>query len=536
MRFRAAFWFSLVCGCLAIAAGIAGCTGGNLPSGDDTQTLIYSRGTDADTLDPLDTSLGETVAVLVNVYDTLVTYDDKTLDLVPSLAERWESSEDGRTWTFHLREGVQFHDGTPLDAEAVVFNFRRLLEDDFPHAYGAKRPYLPNFEMIESVEAVGPREVRFSLRAPSAVFLNNLAMFPASIVSPTAVKLYKQDIGIHPVGTGPFRLDSWERDQRLILRAFDDHWRGRPKLERIVFIPVAENAIRAQQLKRREAHITDNLPPAEMDALEKTEGIRVQSQQGLNVGYLTFQMEKPPLDQPKVRQAIWHAIDKQRLIDVAYSGHGQTAVSLVPPAMWGHNDNLQDRAYDPELARRMLQEAASEFGFSLPLKLNLYFMKQPRPYMQQPRQIAVFLRDALQPVGIELSLVPNDYRQHFQRLSAGEHDLGLAGWTTDNADPDNFLFSLLDKTNINNDGGNNLSRYDSEEVHQLLTQAQSELDRTRREQLYLEAQQKIFDDAPVVPLVHTDVRIGERENVRGYYLHPSSLVRLRSTYLEGGTK
>ncbi|MCO6456173.1 MAG: ABC transporter substrate-binding protein [Pirellulaceae bacterium] len=444
--------------------------------------------------------------------------------------------DEGRTWTFRLRPGVLFHDGTTLDAEAVVFNFRRLLEDDFPHGYGAQRPYLPNFEMIESVEAVGPLEVRFRLKAPSAVFLNNLAMFPASIVSPSAVRTHQEALGVNPAGTGPFRLDAWERDQRIVLRAFDDHWRGRPQLDRVIFIPVAENSIRAQQLVRGEAHITDNLPPAELDALEGQSGLVIQEQQGLNVGYLTMQMERPPLDHLKVRLAIWHAIDKQRLIDVAYSGHGQTSVSLVPPAMWGHAEGLQDRQYDPQRSRELLAEVAAERNLTLPLRMNLFFMEQPRPYMQQPRQIAVFLRDALQQVGIEVKLVPNDYRQHFQRLSAGEHDLGLAGWTTDNVDPDNFLFSLLDKSNINDHGGNNLSRYASEEVHQLLLEAQRETDRGRREQLYRQAQQRIFDDAPIVPLVHTDVRIAQRAEVQGYYLHPSSLVRLRQASIGSGTR
>ena len=527
---------------VAATAMVSGCTGNSGVSGIESQTLIYSRGTDADTLDPLNTSLGETVKVLVNIYDTLVTYDDRTLDLVPSLAESWETSDDGLVWTFTIREGVKFHDGTSLDAEAVVFNFRRMLEDDFPHSYGAQRPYLPNFEMIESVEAVEAKEagklrqVRFTLKAPSAVFLNNLAMFPAGIASPTAIKTHKKAFGVNPVGTGPFRLDSWDRDQRLVLRAFPDHWRGAPRLNRVIFIPVAENAIRATQVVRGEAHITDNLPPSEIDALQEKPGIVIQQHQGLNVGYLTMQTEKPPLNIPEVRHAIWHAIDKQRLIDVAYAGHGQPAVNMVPPAMWGHHDDLQDRPYDPRRAKRLLEQAAAEHGLELPLKLELYFMKQPRPYMQQPRQIALFIRDALAPIGIDVQLVPNDFRQHFQRMSAGDHDLGLAGWTSDNADPDNFLFSLLDLTNINDNGGNNVSRYANQRVHELLVEAQTELDRPRRKALYREVQELIFNDAPVVPLVHTEVRIAQRDTVQDYLLHPSSLVRLRSAYLGNGAK
>ena len=506
-----------------VLLGSAGCRSRTAPS----DTLVYARGTDADSLDPLDTSLGESVKVISNVYDTLVTYDEQSLDLVPSLAESWEVADDRRVWTFSLREGVRFHDGTPLDAAAVVFNFERMLQTNHPHLYGARRPYQPHYTMIERVEAVDGHTVRFHLHAPSAVFLNNLAMFPASIVSPAAIKKYQRRIGEQPVGTGPFELDSWQRDQRLVLRRFEEHWRGAPRLERVIFIPVAENAIRAKQLLRGEIHMTDDLPPAEMDVLAESPEIEVLEQQGLNVGYLSVQMQKPPLNDPRVRQAIWHAIDKQRLVDVAYSGHAKTAVSLVPPNLWGHHNQLQDRAFAPERAKELLQEAADDLGLSLPVELDLYFMKQPRPYMQQPRQVAVFIRDALKPIGIDVNLIANDYRQHFQRLSAGEHDLGLAGWVSDNTDPDNFLFSLLDKTNIDDQGGNNLSRYESEEVHRLLQEGQAELAQERRAALYRQVQQIAFDDVPVIPLVHIDIQVAQREEVEGYYLHPTGLVRLR---------
>jgi peptide/nickel transport system substrate-binding protein len=323
----------------------------------------------------------------------------------------------------------------------------------------------------------------------------------------------------------------WQRGQQLVLAAFDDHWRGRPAVEHIVFLAVSESATRIDQLRRGEIHIADDLPPGELDALAKLPGIVTQQQLGMNVGYLTMQMEKPPLDNLKVRQAIWHAIDKQKLIQVAYSGYAQPAVTMVPPTMWGHHAGIEVRPHDPVLAHKLLNEAAVESEFSLPLKLKLAVMSQPRPYMQQPLQTAAFIKDALAAAGIEITVEPRHVNQHFAHLMAGRHELGLAGWSSDNNDPDNFLYSLLDEDNIG-EHGNNLSRYRNHEVHQLLLAAQRELDSDRRLPMYERAQELIFADAPVVPLVHTTVRIAQSARLKGYRLHPSSMVWLRGAYFE----
>ncbi len=510
---------------------LAGCGPGGGSTSPDT--LIYSRGTDADTLDPLDTTLGETVTVLVNLYDTLVTYDDETLEIVPSLAEKWEVSEDKLTWVFHIRPGVKFHDGTVCDAAAIEFNLRRFLDPEPEFLLGVGRPYREAFDRVASVKAVEENRLEITLTEPDVFLLENLAMFPAGVVSPKSIREAKSkaDLAVRGIGTGPFKLESWSRDERLVLAANPDHWRGPPGVSRVVFLPVPENAVRAQQIVRGEAHITDNLPPTEIAAIEDKPGVAVQRQVGMNVGYLTTQLEKPPLDQLKVREAIWRSIDKQRRVDTAYSGPGRTAVSIVPPTVPGWDADLVDRTYDPAEAKRLLEEAAAEQGFTLPLKLNLFFMKQPRPYMQQPQQIAVFLRDALAPIGIELTLVLRASQQHFQRLSRGEHDLALAGWSSDNGTADNFLHSLLDEANISDDGGNNVSRWRNSRFHDLLVAARSELDEAKRNELYRQAQQLAFSEAPVIPLVHTNVQIALRDQVEGYKLHPSSLVRLRGAKL-----
>jgi peptide/nickel transport system substrate-binding protein len=318
---------------LLVIAG-CGCTGsGSPPSG--TSTLIYAQPEDPKTLDPINTDIAEAVHVITNLFDTLVTYHDETTELVPALAERWETSDDGLAWTFHLRPGVNFHDGTPLNSEAVEVSLARLIEPQHPLAFDKARPYQPSYNMIAAIETPDEQTVVLRLKHPSAILLANLAMFPASIVSPAALEQHRAGFAEHPVGTGPFRFVKWRRNQQLVCAANDDYYAGRPQIDNLVWVPVKENATRVQRLARSEVHVAENLTPAELDSLAGNPRLIVAEQVGMNVAYLTMQMEKPPLDNLKVRQAIYMALDKQLLIKVGYGGHAEPAVTVVPPSMWG---------------------------------------------------------------------------------------------------------------------------------------------------------------------------------------------------------
>lgn len=493
--------------------------------------LLYGQAEDPATLDPINTDVAEAVHVMTNVYDTLVTYDDRTTDVVPALAESWTTSEDGKTWTFKLRPNVKFHNGDDFDSAAVKLTFERLLADEHPLVFDPARPYKPAYEMIDRIETPDPLTVVFHLKQPSAIFLANLCMFPASIVSPRGLEENKAQFAERPVGTGPFKVVKWQRDQQLLLEAFPEHWRGAPKVARLVFVPIKEGATRAQRLERGEIHVAESLPPTELDRLAKSPNVAVDEQVGMNVAYLTLQTEKPPLNHRKVREAIAMAIDKKKLIEVGYAGHAQPAVSMVPPSMWGHNDQLKDHEYDPEKARDLLAEAADEHGFTLPLRLNLSIMNQARPYLPQPLPTAGFLRDSLREIGIELNIVGRDVNQHFEHLERGEHQIALAGWNSDNSDPDNFLYTLLDPDNIA-ERGNNLSRWRNDRFHELMLAGRQETDLEKRLPIYLEAQQIVVDEVPVIPLVHTNLRTAMSSNLKGYELHPTGLVRLRGAHFE----
>lgn len=528
------FVTAFVVGCKPTASnGPAGNTGSqsNGATKAARKTLIYARGTDANTLDPIHTDVGDTVKVIVNLYDTLISYDDETPEIVPALATSWTTSDDGLQWTFKLREGVTFHDGSAFDASAVVFSFERLIQPDHPHGqYENAVPYRSSFSMIDSIEALGPHEVRFNLKHPSAVFFNNLAMFPASIVSPEAVKKHGKKFNENPSGTGPFKLSKWQREQSVAMAAFDEHWRGRPKVDFAVFLRVKESTTRVDQLKRGEAHIADELPPAELDALAKLPEIVVQEQVAMNVAYLAMHTAKPPLDNVKVRQAIATAIDKKELIRVCYGGYAEPAVTVVPRVMWGADLELADRTCDVEAAKTLLAEGLAEAGVEGPLKLVLATMAQPRPYMQRPLDTAAFIKDSLAKIGIVVTVEPRDVNQHIDHLQKGRHQICLVGWSSDNTDPDNFLYSLLDSDNIAT--GNNLSHWRNERAHTLMIDAQRELDSTKRAEMYREVQRLAFEETPVVPLVHSAIRAAQRKNVKGYKLHPTNLIRLRLAELQ----
>lgn len=536
--------------CLSLFAAallvLVGC-GGRANSVGNRDALIYAQSDDPKTLDPINTDIAEAVHVITNVFDTLVTYDDVTTDIVPSLAESWKTSDDGLTWTFKLRPGVQFHDGTVCNAAAVKLTFDRLLVPlgetppaengkksgllAHPHIYDAARPYQSAYNMIEAVETPDDVTVVFKLKHPSAIFLNNLAMFPASISSPAGLEEFGRNFAEHPVGTGPFKFVKWSRGQQLVLERFDGHWRGPAKIKTLIVVPVQENATRMQRLERGEIHIAEGLSPAELDVLSKNDKLIVQSHEAMNVAYLTMNVEKSPLGNKKVREAIALAIDKPALLQVGYGGNAKVGVSMVPPTMWGHDTALQDRPFDVAKAKTLMEEAAKEEGWKLPIKLELSVMNQARIYLQQPLPMAKFLKDSLAPIGIELTIRGRDVSEHFRALMAGEHQLGLAGWNSDNNDPDNFLYSLVDQDNIS-EAGNNLSRFRSDKLHALLIAGQKEMDTEKRLKIYSDAQRLILEEVPVVPLAHTQIRTAHVKGLAGFQLHTTALVRFRHAHFE----
>lgn len=511
------------CGAPPQSAGEGGAGGGD--GGQPADTLVWGRGGDSVSLDPANVTDGESLKVTHQIFDTLVEFKEGSTEVEPWLATDWEVSDDGKVWTFQLRQGVTFHDGTPFNAEAVVFNFERWMNTDNPHRHEGE-----NFEyyaymfggfdeqsIIAKVEAVDEYTVRFTLREPLASFLQNLAMPCFAIASPEAIKKYGADFGRHPVGTGPYRFVEWIPDQQITLEAYDQWWgEPKPKVRRIVYRAIKDNSARLAELMAGTIDVMEDPNPADLATVD-TSQFEILYREANNVGYLALNNDKEPFDDVRVRRAIAHAINKQEIVEAFWGELGQVAKNPLPPAMWGYNDAIQDYAYDPEKAKQLLAEAGYPEGF----ETELWTMPVPRPYMPEPQKIAEAIQQDLAAVGIRAEIVTHEWDVYLEKTGNGEHPMALLGWIGDNGDPDNFLYVLLDKDNARTPGAGNISFYRSEEVHRLLIRAQRTPEQSVREQLYKEAQEIIHRDVPMIPLAHARSPIIVRKGVEG--LVPSPL-------------
>ena len=505
-----------------LAAALVGCP--SSPGGAKRATLTFGSGADAVTLDPADATDGESVKAIANLFDTLVRYKEGSTEVEPCLATAWSFSEDKLTWTFTLREGVTFHDGTPCDAEAVAFTFERQRDERHEFHQGEFVYWHDQFSVVKKVEAKDPRTVVFTLERPYVPFLANLAMFTASVVSPTQFRKLKESGGrfeAQPVGTGPFKLKEWRRGEALVLEAYDQHWAGRPALDRLVFRTIPDNTSRLNLLLKGDLDMVDGLNPSDVAALEGAQGVKLLREPGMNVAYLAMNTLKPPFDQPEVREAVALALDLDQVAKTLFEGLAVPAANMLPPMVPGHHAGLKPRAPDREKAKALLAEA----GVAAGTEVKLWTMTNPRPYMPQPDKLAQYVKGALKQVGLEVTIVPKEWASYLQEIQNGEHQMCFMGWIGDNGDADNFLYVLLDKENTTPGSASNYAFYRSDAVHELLVGARGEFDLARRAKLYEQAQELIHRDVPTVPLVHNENKVALRDRVTGFRLHPTGLLR-----------
>ena len=492
---------------LFIACGLAAflMTGCKPSDTSPTSTLIFARGADSQKLDPADVDDGESIKVLCNICEGLVRFKPGTAEVEPCLATSWTTSPDGLTYTFNLRQGVRFHDGTPLDANAAAFSFRRQMDKSHPaHLANANFAYWSAmYSMVKSVDALDSQTLRFQLNEPHAPFLANLAIFPAYLISP---KFIDQQ---HPVGTGPFRFVEWVPEEKIVLAANPDYWAGAPQIQQLIFKVIPDSATRFIQLQTGQIHAMDGLDPNDLPLIEKDKSLQLISAPGLNVCYLAFNCEKPPLTDKNLRRAIAGAINKPDLITAVYRGAGIVAKNPLPPFIAGHNDSIP--ATLPPVAPPKI---------TTPIKLHV--MTNPRPYLPNPIRAAELIKSDLEKIGVPVEIVPNEWGAHLSRTSHGEHEMALLGWVGDNGDADNFLYVLLDKDTATLGSALNICFWKNDAYHELMTQARRELDPAKRAALYRQAQEIIAEEAPMVPLAHAESMLACRANVTGVQLEINS--------------
>lgn len=519
---------------------------GTAPAADPKTggTLVFGRGGDSVGLDPAFETDGNSFMIADNVFDELVLYADESTDIVPGLATSWDISPDGLTYTFHLREGVMFHDGTPFNADAVVFSLGRMMKDkkvkffkkkwEFPKDQPPPEYWL-SMEMdaiIGSIEATDDHTVVFKLNRPEAPFIANMGMDFAAIVSPTAVTKFGPDFKSNPVGTGPFKFVKWVKDDRIILEANPDYWAGRPYLDKTIFRVIPDNSVRFLELKTGNIDICQFPNPEDIDLAKKDPAMKLVSQPGMNIGYVSFNHTKPLWQDKRVRQAIAYAINKQAIVDNIYYGLGQVAKNTIPPTMWSYNDDIQDYRYDPAQAKHLLAQAkfSDELKKAGQTKITLWSMPVPRPYNPNGMKVGEAIQADLKKVGIDVELVTFEWGTYLkkQRTQDPSMDLFQLGWTGDNGDPDNFLAVLLDglaDPNIR-------TQWKNEDYHNTIQQAKQASSKEERIKLYRHAQELIHEQVPLINVAHSLVVWPMQTRVQNFKLHPTASVRLHKVWVQ----
>ncbi|MDY7224119.1 ABC transporter substrate-binding protein [Halalkalibacterium halodurans] len=494
----------------------------------EDQTLIFARGGDSVSLDYASVTDGESSRVTKQIFETLIEFERDSFEIGPGLAHSWDMSEDGLRYTFYLEEGVTFHDGTPFNAEAVKVNFERWADPDHPYAfvdegynYSVYGTQFGGFKgdpghVIEEINVVNEYEIEFVLSEPLGSFLQNMGMSYFAMTSPAAFEEYGAAINENPVGTGPFKFVSWTRDDSIVLEKNEEYWKeGLPKLDKIIFQVIPDNSARLTALRSGQIDIMDGLNPDDVAQVEGDDSIVLFERATNNIGYLGFHVEKEPFDDPLVRQAINHAIDKDSLITALYNRLAEPAKNPVPPGYLGYNEAIDPYAYDPERARELLAEAGYEDGF----EFELWTMPVARPYMPDPQRAAEAIQSNLADVGITAKIETRDWATYLEETEKGAHDMFMLGWSGVNGDPDYFLSNLLHGDAI---PGGNRSFYDEGDVNEILNQAKKTVDPNEREVLYFEALEMIHEDAVMVPLVHSIPVLAGSSRVVDYIPHPST--------------
>ncbi|HEY5094568.1 MAG TPA: ABC transporter substrate-binding protein [Candidatus Eremiobacteraceae bacterium] len=510
----------------AAAAAIlaAGCASG--PAQD--RPLVFGRNKDAVSLDPAIATDGLSFNIARVTLQGLTHYHLGGFTPEPQLATSWTSSADGRTYTFTLRRGVIFQDGTPFDAAAVKYNFDRWMKDD-PHFSYFHSQFGSYPSVIKSVAVVSPYEIRVQLRSPVATFIADLAMPAFSISSPTALRTLGENYYTQPSGTGPYEVAEWVKDDHITLKSWSGYWGKRPKIGTVVVRDIPDPATAVLELEKGDIDGLEFPRPDDLPALQANAKFRVYRQPPNNIMYLSMNDQLKPLNDVLVRRAINEAIDTHAIVKNFYDSAAIVATEFVPPEVWPHGVNTA-YPYDPAGARKLLAQAGYPHGFSMPL----WYMTLPRPYVPEPQRVAEAIQSELRSVGITTTLTGMEWGMYLVKVGSGEHHLALMGWTGDDGDPDNFLYPLLDKDSAVAPDANNTAFWMDEPFHRLMLAGRSTLDRAAREKIYREALARIRDQAPVVAIVHTSPPIVFDADVLGYIPSPDSGLHFETMSFAGG--
>lgn len=519
------FLAALVTIALIVSCSSPANQGGTAQSG----VLIYGSSGQPVNLESGNITDGNSIVVHNQIYNRLIEFKPGTTDLQPGLATAWTASPDGKTWTFKLRQGVKFHDGTDFDAESVKFNVDRWWDKNNPFGYrNAGKTYEiweqifggskgePN-SLLQNLVVTDRYTIQFVLKQPFSAFPSTIGSGYFGIASPTAIKKAAATYGTPAagaVGTGAFMFKEWRSGDRVVLEKNPNYWKaGFPKSNQLVMRFITDPAARLAQLRAGQLDFTVDLAPDQKAEVDRDLTLTAVSRPSFNVGYLALNPTYKPLSDVRVRQAIAHAINRPAIVKAFWGDLAESTPHFIPSTLsWAQSPDLKDYDYNPQKAKELLTQAGYPNGFAL----DLWYMPVSRPYFPTPKPISEAFAADLNAVGIRASLKTKDWTAYIaDRIKAPGYQSFMMGWTGDYGDPDTFYYPHFGAGSTKDIGN-----WKNDRVLQLLDQARLTADQSTRSKLYAEVDQILHQEVVRLPIVHSKPLLVSRKTIDGWLPSP----------------
>ncbi len=503
---------------LALAAGVAGC--GSSPSTTSSPPTKSSAGPQAGgtlnvgidsdfvTLSPAMSSALIDRQAFINIFDPLLKLSP-SLTVEPNLATHWTITNGGKTYTLYLRHGVQFQDGTPFNAQAVLYNWQWEMNP------ANASPRRSNLALVQNLSAPNNYEVVVTLKAPFAAFLSMLTGRTGMISSPTAMQKWGSAYGLHPVGTGPFQFVQWIKNDHMILERNPHYWqKGLPYLSKIVYTPIVNPLQEYNALVTGQENIIDSVPYQEMSQLKSNSSLVYAQKSGLGYDDMELNTTAAPFNNIHNREAVNYAINRQALNQLLFFGYATPAYSQFSPASWAYDASLKV-PYSHQLAKAQLAQAGNPNGFTFTL------LGDNNPVTTQEMEA---IQSELAKVGITMHIEPVDFTTLLTDAIGGNYQADLLGWSG-RPDPDQNSYAF-DTTG----GSFNDPKYSNQQVDSLLLQAREATAQSQRKALYDQAASIVLHQAPYVFLVYPPVIQAWSPTVHGFSVYPDGLMRFATVW------